>query len=89
MISREEALQLIKSHVSQQNIVYHMLALEAVMGAIYDRLLPTMAPPKKNLFLYHYLPCNPWRLKSAYKIIIQNVKFGISYCPMLRKKTHR
>jgi predicted hydrolase (HD superfamily) len=41
MITREAGLTLIKSKVSQQNIIYHMLALEAVMGSLYDYLKPT------------------------------------------------
>jgi len=31
MVSREEALNLVKEHVARRNIVYHMLAVEAVM----------------------------------------------------------
>jgi uncharacterized protein len=41
MINREEALKLIHSHVKNEGIVKHMFALEAVMGALYDRLVPT------------------------------------------------
>lgn len=38
MISREEAIKLIEEHVENKNIVKHMFALEAVMGALCDRL---------------------------------------------------
>ena len=38
MITREQALQLIEKHVANKNIVKHMLALEAVMGALADKL---------------------------------------------------
>ena len=38
MISRNQALVLIREHVKNENIVKHMLALEAVMGALAYRL---------------------------------------------------
>lgn len=38
MISREEALQLIEKKVSNKNIIKHMFALEAFMGAIWEEL---------------------------------------------------
>lgn len=38
MISREQAVQLIEEHVENKNIIKHMFALEAVMGALYDKL---------------------------------------------------
>lgn len=38
MIKREEALALIGEHVENKNIVKHMLALEALMGGVYDEL---------------------------------------------------
>lgn len=38
MISRKDALGLVEEHVENKNIVKHMLALEAVMGGIWDRL---------------------------------------------------
>ncbi len=38
MITRDEALNLIREHVKNENIVKHMLALEAVMGGLYDEL---------------------------------------------------
>ncbi|MEM2147735.1 MAG: HDIG domain-containing protein, partial [Candidatus Bathyarchaeia archaeon] len=31
MLEREEALNLVKKHVSKRNIIYHMLAVEAIM----------------------------------------------------------
>jgi putative nucleotidyltransferase with HDIG domain len=31
MLSRDEALELVKKHVSKRNVVYHMLAVEAIM----------------------------------------------------------
>jgi predicted hydrolase (HD superfamily) len=40
MITRDEALGLIRQHVKNENIVKHMLALEAVMGGVYDYLKP-------------------------------------------------
>jgi len=38
MITRDQALTLIKEHVTNANIVSHMMALEAVMGKLYDNL---------------------------------------------------
>ncbi|KKU10960.1 MAG: HDIG domain protein [Parcubacteria group bacterium GW2011_GWB1_46_8] len=38
MITREQALGLIQEHVQNKNIIKHMVALEAVMGALYDLL---------------------------------------------------
>lgn len=38
MITREQALSLIKEHVSNGNIVKHMLATEALMAGVYDEL---------------------------------------------------
>lgn len=40
MITRNQALSLIHSHVTNENIIKHMLALEAVMGGLYDHLTP-------------------------------------------------
>jgi uncharacterized protein len=40
MITKDQALSLIREHVANENIVKHMLALGAVMGALYDRLQP-------------------------------------------------
>lgn len=40
MISRDQALALIREHVQNENIIKHMLALEAVMGGLYDHLKP-------------------------------------------------
>jgi len=34
MLTREEALSLVNKHVSKRNVVYHMLAVEAIMRAI-------------------------------------------------------
>lgn len=34
MLKREEALSLVKQHVSKRNIVYHMLAVEAIMRSL-------------------------------------------------------
>ena len=34
MLKREEALNLVKQHVSKRNIVYHMLAVEAIMRSL-------------------------------------------------------
>lgn len=38
MISRDEALKLIEKKVSNKNIIKHMFALEAFMGAIWEEL---------------------------------------------------
>ena len=38
MITKEEALQLIEEHVVNKNIIKHMLALEAVMGSLAEKL---------------------------------------------------
>lgn len=38
MISRDQAIQLIEEHVENKNIIKHMFALEAVMGALADKL---------------------------------------------------
>ncbi len=38
MITREQALRLIGEHVANKNIIKHMVALEAVMGALHDRI---------------------------------------------------
>lgn len=37
MITRNQALQLIEEHVVNKNIVKHMFALEAVMGALWEK----------------------------------------------------
>ena len=37
MISRDEALQLVKQYVSNKNLIKHMLAVEAVMGRLAAR----------------------------------------------------
>jgi uncharacterized protein len=39
-ISKDQALTLIREHVTNENIVKHMLALAAVMASLYDRLQP-------------------------------------------------
>ena len=33
MLTRNEALALVKKHVSKRNVIYHMLSVEAIMGA--------------------------------------------------------
>jgi len=38
MMTREEALELVKSNVSNANLIKHMLAVEAVMGRLARRL---------------------------------------------------
>jgi uncharacterized protein len=38
MITRDQALQLIEEHVANKNIIKHMMALEAVMGALAEKL---------------------------------------------------
>ena len=37
MITKGQALELIGGHVENKNIIKHMLALEAVMGAFWER----------------------------------------------------
>lgn len=39
--NRDAALTLIRQHVKNENIVKHMMALEAVMGGLFDYLKPT------------------------------------------------
>jgi len=34
MLTRDEALNLVKKHVSKRNVVYHMLAVEAIMRSV-------------------------------------------------------
>lgn len=34
MLTREEALKIVKEHVSKRNIIYHMLAVEAIMRGL-------------------------------------------------------
>jgi predicted hydrolase (HD superfamily) len=48
MITRDQALTLIRQHVTNENIVKHMLALEAVMGGLYDYLKPTDGTTKEE-----------------------------------------
>jgi predicted hydrolase (HD superfamily) len=38
MITKEQALSLIREHVKNENIVKHMIALEALMGGVYQEL---------------------------------------------------
>lgn len=38
MISRENALEIINSKVSNKNIIKHMLAVEALMGSVWEEL---------------------------------------------------
>ena len=38
MISREDALKIIKSKVKNENIIKHMFALEALMGAVWEEM---------------------------------------------------
>jgi len=38
MITRQQALQIIEEHVVNKNIIKHMVALEAAMGALCDKL---------------------------------------------------
>ena len=37
MITREQAIALIEEHVANKNIIKHMFALEAVMGALWEK----------------------------------------------------
>ena len=37
MITRQQAIQLIEEHIENKNIIKHMFALEAVMGAFADK----------------------------------------------------
>jgi predicted hydrolase (HD superfamily) len=36
-MNREEIIKLIESHVANKNIIKHMVALEAVMGALWEK----------------------------------------------------
>ena len=36
MLTRKEALHLVKKHVSKRNIVYHMIAVEAIMRSVAE-----------------------------------------------------
>lgn len=38
MITREQALNLIREHVKNENIIKHMIAVEALMGEVYEEL---------------------------------------------------
>lgn len=38
MINRDEALKFLKEKIKNENIIKHMLATEAIMGAVYDAL---------------------------------------------------
>ncbi len=38
MITRDQALSLIQEHVANKNIIKHMVALEALMGGMYEEL---------------------------------------------------
>jgi putative nucleotidyltransferase with HDIG domain len=38
MLTREEALNLVKRHISKKNILYHMLAVEAIMRSLARHL---------------------------------------------------
>jgi predicted hydrolase (HD superfamily) len=48
MITRKQALQLIEEHVANKNIIKHMIALEAVMGALAKKLQITNAKLQIN-----------------------------------------
>ena len=39
MITKDQALILIREHVEKENIVKHMMAVEALMGGIFDELV--------------------------------------------------
>ncbi len=51
MITHDQALSLIRTHVKNENIVRHMLALEAVMGALFDHLKPADSSTKEQWML--------------------------------------
>jgi len=51
MLSRQNALSLIRDHVQNENIVKHMLALEAVMGGLYDHVRPADGSTKEEWML--------------------------------------
>lgn len=48
MLTRSQALSLIREHVTTDNIVKHMLGLEAVMGGLYDHLKPADGTTKEE-----------------------------------------
>jgi len=50
-MNQDKILDLIRSHVTNENIIKHMRALEAVMGALFDRLQPTDGSTKDEWML--------------------------------------
>ena len=38
MITKDQALGLVREHVKQENIVKHMIAVESLMAGVYDEL---------------------------------------------------
>jgi uncharacterized protein len=51
MITKDEALTLIREHVTNENIVKHMLGLAAIMGAMYDHLKPTDGSTREEWYM--------------------------------------
>ncbi|OGD08839.1 hypothetical protein A2397_05340 [Candidatus Amesbacteria bacterium RIFOXYB1_FULL_44_23] len=51
MITKDQALDLIRAHVKNENIVKHMLALGAVMAAFYDHLQPGDGSTKDEWYI--------------------------------------
>jgi uncharacterized protein len=51
MISKQDALTLIRQHVKNENIVKHMLALGAVMAAFYAKLQPSDGSTKEEWYM--------------------------------------
>jgi putative nucleotidyltransferase with HDIG domain len=50
-MTRQKALDLLKKHVKNINLRKHCLAVEAVMGALFDRLNPEGAKKEKERWL--------------------------------------
>lgn len=51
MITRDQALTLVRTHVKNENIVKHMLALGTVMAALYDKLQPTDGSTREEWYI--------------------------------------
>jgi predicted hydrolase (HD superfamily) len=51
LISKDQALSLIREHVKNENIVKHMLALGAVMAALFDKLQPADGSTREQWYM--------------------------------------
>ena len=66
-MDREQALQLVRERVKNENLVNHMLATEAIMGALARRLGgdPCLAPSEHGAAFLLRLPTTPSQQESA------------------------